>query len=117
MAEESTVTSPDVTNIDIADICGLWEVIRISRKDDNKVSYPWLEGRFMFNFLEENIFLCIKNKQCNHGTWKLQRKAFKTNNRFSIILNGTLGYTILGIDEDEIILSDRNCKYFLTRKL
>ena len=116
MSENNTTAFPEVANIQISDICGFLEVVQICN-GDNKVSFPWLDGRFMFNFLEQNIFLSIKGGECNHGTWKLKRKALKTNNRFSIILNGTSEYKIMGVDEDEIILTDCNSKYFLTRRL
>ena len=112
----NSVTSPDVNNIDIADICGLWEVIRIC-VGNNKVQYPWLGKRFKFNFLDEMMFLCIKDGQHFHGTWELSEKSFKTKKRFSIILNGTFEYRIVDINEDEIILSDHKCEYFLVRRL
>ena len=117
MAENRTVTFPNVINIDIADICGLWEVIRISRKDDNNTSYPWLNGRLKFNFLEEMLFLCIKDGQNHHGTWELSEKAFETKRRFSIILNGTFEYTVVDIDEDEMTLSVQTTEYLLVRRL
>ena len=113
MVEKISDTMP---GIKISDICGLWEVIRIC-DGENKALYPWLGERFKYNFLPEMIYLCLKDGQCHHGTWELSEKAFENKKRFSIILNGTLEYGILGIDEDEIILSDRNCTYFLTRKL
>ena len=112
----NSVTSPDVTNICIADICGLWEVIRIC-DGNNKVQHPWLGERFKFNFLEEMMFLCIKDGQCHHGTWELSEKVFETKKRFSIILNGTLEYRIINIDMDELILSAKGCEYFLIRRL
>ncbi len=112
----NSVTSPDVTNIDIADICGLWEVIRIC-DGNNKVQYPWLGDRFKFNFLEEMMILCIKDGQHFHGTWELSEKVFETKKRFSIILSGTFEYRIVDIKEDEIILSDHLCEYSLIRRL
>ena len=117
MAESNTAIFLDDVNIKISDICGLWEVIRITKEDDENPLYQWLSGRFQFYFMPEMIFLCMKNRQYSHGTWELFEKASETKKQFSIILNGTIEYTIVGIDEDEILLSDRNCKYFLTRKL
>ena len=116
MAVSLSVTSPNVTNIGIADICGLWEVIRIC-DGNNKVQYPWLGDRFKFNFLEEMMFLCTKDGQHFHGTWELIEKAFETKKRFSIILNGTLEYRIIDIDMDELILSAKGCEYLLIRRL
>ena len=112
----NSVTSPDVTNIDIADICGLWEVIRIC-DGNNQVQYPWLGERFKFNFLPEMIYLCLKDGQNHHGTWEMTEKSFENKKRFSIILNGTFEYMIVEIDEDEITLSDHKCEYLLVRKL
>ena len=112
----NSVTSPDVTNIGIVDICGLWEVIRIC-DGNNKVQYPWLGERFKFNFLEEMLFLCIKDGQNHHGTWKLSEHAFESKKRFSIILNDIFEYVINDINEDEIILSDYLCEYLLVRRL
>jgi len=116
MAENIMHTIPSATDIKISDICGLCEVIRI-REGNNKASYPWLYGRFRFNFLEEMIFLCTKERQYAHGTWELTENTYKNKKRFSIILNGTFEYRIVEIDEDEITLSDHRCEYLLVRKL
>ncbi len=61
MAKNSTVTFPDISNIKIAYIFGLWEVLRVSRKNEIKPSYPWLKGRFKFNFVDDMIFECIND--------------------------------------------------------
>ena len=116
MSENIGHTIPTPTDIKIHDICGLWEVIRIC-EGDNKVLYPWLGDRFMFNFLNEMRFVCIKDGQHSHGTWDLTEKVFETKKWFSIILSGTSEYMIIEIDEDEIILSDHRCEYLLVRKL
>ena len=97
-------------------LLGFWEVIRIC-DGNNNVQYPWLGERFKFNFLEEMMFLCMKDGQCKHGTWELSEKVFDTKKQYSIILNGTFEYKIVGIENDEIILSDHICEYLLVRKL
>ena len=71
----------------------------------------------MFNFLDEMRFVCIKDGQHSHGTWDLTHKTLENKKQFSIILNGIFEYTIVEIDEDEIIMSDHRCEYFLVRKL
>ena len=116
MDEKINDTISDLTNINISDICGLWEVIRIC-DGDNKALYPWLGERFKYNFLPEMIYLCLRDEQCHHGTWELTEKTSENNKRFSIILNGTFEYTIVDIEEDEIILSDHTCEYLLVRRL
>ena len=117
MGDNRTAAFADVANVNIADILGLWEVIRINRKDDIKSFYPWLNGRFKFNFVNDMIFECTRHGQHSHGNWELFKKIFETNDRFSIILNGTFEYTIVNIDEDEMILSNRTSEYLLVRKL
>ena len=107
---------PLASDIKISDIIGLWEVIRIC-EDDKKALYPWLRERFMFNFFDEMLFVCIKDGQHSRGTWELIEKSFEAMKRFSIILNGTFEYRIVEIDEDEITLSDHRCEYLLVRKL
>lgn len=116
MEVSNTVTSPDVIDICIADILGLWEVIRINSKDEPPV-FPWITGRFKFNFVDDMIFECISHEQHSHGTWELFKKPFETKDRFSIILNGILQYGIKNIDEDEMKLSNRLSKYLLVRRL
>ena len=108
-------TISDISNIGISDICGLWEVIRIC-EGDSKL-YPWLRERFMFNFLDEMLFVCIKDGQHSPGKWELTETTFENKKQFLIILNGTFEYVIVDISEDEIILSDHKCEYFLVRKL
>ena len=106
---------PADTHITTGDICGLWEVIRISRGDN--VNYPWVENRFKYSFQPEMNFLCLQNGQNFHGTWELSEKVYESQKRYSIILNDTFEYTILDIDEDEITLSDYINKFLLVRRL
>lgn len=110
-------TIPDLTNREVADICGLWEVIRIFQKDEQRISYPWIKDRYKFNFLPEMIFLCLKDGQSSHGTWELVDRTDKSQARYSIILNGTLEFIIIKISEDDMVLSDRKNNYFLVRRL
>ena len=77
MGDNRTAAFANVANINIADILGLWEVIRINRKDEIP-AYPWITGRFKFNFLDEMLFLLTKDGQHSHGTWELTEKAFET---------------------------------------
>ena len=116
MGEITIDRIPDLTNIMISDIIGLWEVIRIDRSKEVPV-YSWIKYRFKFNFVDDMIFKCIINGQQIHGTWELYEQEFETKKRFSIILNGVFKYDILNIDNDEIILSDQLNRYLLTRKL
>ncbi len=99
------------------DICGLWEVIRISQKDSHQTIYPWVKDRFKFNFLPEMLFICLQDGQNSQGTWELSEKIYESQKRYSIILNETFEYNILDISEDDITLSDRRNKYFLVRRL
>ncbi len=71
----------------------------------------------MFNFLDEMMFVCIKDGQHSHGTWELSEKIYGTQKRYSIILNDTFEYKILDFSEDEITLSDHINKYLLVRRL
>ena len=103
--------------IRMSDICGLWEVIRISQKDSHQTIYPWVKDRFKFNFLPEMLFICLQDGRNSQGTWELSEKIYESQKRYSIILNETFEYTILDISEDDIILSDRRYKYFLVRRL
>ena len=112
MAEVITSRAPEVK---VSDISGLWEVIRI---DEGEITvYPWIQGRFMFNFLEEMMFVCIKEGKHSKGTWELSEKTWESEKQFSIILNGAFEYMIMNIDEDEMIITDRSSKYLLARKL
>ena len=116
MGGNSIRTFPDVKNIKASDIFGLWEVLRIC-DGKGKASYPWLKGRFKFNFMEEMIFMVLKEGQCHHGNWKLAEKYFETKKLFSIILNDTFEYMIIEIGEDELLMSDHSCEYLLVRRL
>ena len=71
----------------------------------------------MFNFLDEIMFVCIKDGQNSHGIWELSEKIHETQKRYCIILNDTFEYTILDLDEDEITLYDHINKYLLVRRL
>ena len=107
-------TIPEISNIEISDISGLWEVIRIYQDDEQRESSPWIKDRFKFNFLPEMIFHCVKDGKNLHGTWEIVKKTKETPKRFSIILNSTYEFNILCVCEEEIIMSDRNNKYLLT---
>ncbi|KPL26349.1 MAG: hypothetical protein AMS23_02215 [Bacteroides sp. SM1_62] len=108
-------TSSGISLIGLSDICGLWEIIRISR--ENSVYYPWIKDRFKYSFLPEMNFLCLQDGEISHGTWELSEKIYKTQKRYSIILNETFEFTILDFSEDEITLSDHINKYLLVRRL
>lgn len=109
---ESTSCNP---NIGIYDICGLWEVIRIS--NGSVVSYPWLKDRFKYSFQPEMFYVCLLNGNNSHGTWKLSEETYESEKRYSIVLNDKYKYTILDIDEDELNLSDYENNYLLVRRL
>ena len=113
----NTVTIPESSTIEISDVCGLWEVIRIFKDDEHFVSYPWIKDRFKFNFLQEMIFLCLKDCKTTHGSWELVGRTNKSQGRFSIILNGTYEFIILEFSEEEMIISDRRNNYLLVRRL
>ena len=113
----NTATIPGSSTIEISDVCGLWEVIRIFKDDGHFVSYPWIKDRFKFNFLQEMIFLCLKDGKNTHGDWELAGRTNEAHGRFSIILNGTYEFIILEISEEEMILSDRRNNYLLVRRL
>ena len=52
MAEAIIDRVSGLNNIEISDVLGLWEVIRINRVDENPV-YPWIKERFKFNFIDD----------------------------------------------------------------
>ena len=108
-------STSDISQISISDICGLWEVIRISK--ENSIIYPWIKDRFKYSFQPEMVFLCLQDGQISHGTWELSKKTFQTQRRFWVILNETFKYAIIAIDDDEMILSDNKYEYLLYRKL
>jgi len=115
MAEAVAGNKPDLSKITSSDIIGLWEVIRI---DEGEISiFPWIRGRFLFNFLDEVTFVCYKEWKQFHGTWELSEKTWESEKRFLIKLNETFEYMIVNIDEDEMIFTDRGSKYILARKL
>jgi hypothetical protein len=116
MADILTGTIPDVQNVRLPDVIGLWEVIRISRVGERPV-YPWIKGRFLFDFMDEMMFSCIMGGRHFNGTWELVTKTWDEETRFSINLNDTFEYIIIKIDEDELIMTDRGSRYTLTRKL
>ena len=99
------------------DICGLWEVIRISQKDSHQTIYPWVKDRFKFNFLPEMLFTCLQDGQISQGTGELSEKLYESQKRYSIILNDTFEYVILDISEDDITLFDHLNKYLLVKRL
>ena len=100
-----------------SDICGLWEVIRISQRDSHQKIYPWIKDRFKFDFLPEMMFICLRYGQNSQGTWYLSEKTSQGQKRYSIILNETFQYVILDICEDDITISDQINDYLLVRKL
>ena len=115
--DRNTSTIPELTTIEIEDICGLWEVISIYQDDDEKKSYPWIKDRFKFNFLSEMIFLCQKEGKTIHGPWDFVERPLDSQKRFSIILNGSYEFNILENSGSEMIISDRNNSYVLVRRL
>jgi hypothetical protein len=117
MSYSNGETISGISNIGIADISGLWEVIRISRENSIKPIYPWVKDRFKYSFQPEMNFLCLQEGQISSGTWELSEKTYETQKRYSIILNDTFEYTILNFSEDEITLSDHINKYLLVRRL
>jgi hypothetical protein len=115
MSFYNDATTSGISHIGISDICGLWEVIRISRGDN--IIYPWVKDRFKYSFQPEMNFICLQNGQNSHGTWELSEKSYEAQKRYSIILNETFEFTILDLDEDEITLSDHTNEYLLVRRL
>lgn len=114
MTENISITKK---NLEKSDLCGFWEVIRISQEKGAVKSYPWIRERFKFNFLPEMNFLCMKDGGWFQGTWLLSEKSFSNQKHFSLVLNETFEYKILNCDADEMILSDHHSEYLLTRKL
>jgi hypothetical protein len=107
---------PDIHNVRLSDVIGLWEVIRITRAGEDPV-YPWIKGRFLFNFMDEMMFSCIKEGAHSNGTWELASKTWESVTQFSIKLNDTFEYMIIDIDEDEMIITDGGSRYLLDKKL
>lgn len=116
MSDILTGTIPGVQNVRLPDVIGLWEVIRISREGETPV-YPWINGRFLFNFMDEMMFSFIRGGRHSSGTWELATKTWEDEIQFSIKLNDTFEYIIIDIDEDQLIMTDGGSKYTLTRKL
>jgi len=116
MSKDLEVKLPPKIGIGISDICGLWEVIRIDMAGETSI-FPWIRGRFMFNFLEDMIFACIKEGKHLNGSWKLSEKTWESKRVSSIILNEAFEYIIISIHEDEMIITDRGNRYLLARKL
>jgi hypothetical protein len=113
----NTSTIPDLSTIEIEDICGFWEVIKIYRDDNEKESYPWIKDCFKFNFLSEMIFLCQKDGNTIHGSWEFVERTFESQKQFFITLNGAYEFIILEISGSEMLISDRNSNYLLVRRL
>ena len=116
MAEIITGTVPGIQNVRLPDVIGLWEVIRITRAGEDPV-YPWIKGRFLFNFMDEMMFSGIKEGNHFNGTWELATETWEDETQVSIKLNEMFEYVIMAIDEDEMIIDDGGSKYLLTRKL
>ncbi len=110
-------TITDLCRVEVDDVCGLWEVIRIYKDEDQTVSYPWVKDRFKFNFLPEMLFLCLKDGRTIHGTWELVAETDDSHVQHSIILNESYEFIILDICEDEMTLHDRSKNYLLVRRL
>jgi len=115
VGENSTVSVSSKT--EIINICGMWEVLRITDINKEIVSYPWIKDRFKFNFLSEMIFLCLRDGKTIHGSWELIEKTHETQKQFSIVLNETYEFTIISCDEDEMLLTDHTNNYLLVRRL
>lgn len=111
----TTTTLYQAEGINLSDIPGLWEVIRIDIGGENYV-YPWIQGRFMFNFLEDNMFVCFKSGKLSSGSWALTERAGESGKLFAIVINDTMEYIIIRLDEDEMVFTDRSSKYMLSRK-
>ncbi len=104
-------------NIEISAICGLWEVIHISREDCAKPIYPWLKERFKYHFLDEMMYVCCRDGNPSHGTWGLSEKVYNGKKQLSLILDGKIAYEIINVSSDEMTLSDSKCEYYLVRRL
>jgi hypothetical protein len=105
------------TKIEIQDICGLWEVIRISYENEEIISYPWIKNRFKFEFQPGMKFFCLKDGNTIDGSWELMLRSDDNHRRYSIILNETYEFIILDLSDEEMTLFDRRNKYLLVRKL
>ena len=108
---------PGLSLIRKSDVCGLWEVIRICREGGSETTYPWIKDRFKFNFLQEKLFLCMRDGKTIHGKWKLVKKVQEPQKRYSIILDGTYEFRIIDCSEDELVLTDTRNNYLLVRRL
>lgn len=98
-------------------ICGMWEVLRITHKNEELVSYPWIKDRFKFNFLSEMIFICLRDGKTINGSWELIEKTQEDQKHYFIVLNETYEFEIISCDEDEMMLTDHTNKYLLVRRL
>ena len=97
MSKGLKVQIPPQTKIAITDICGLWEVIRISREDCDKSTYPWLEERFKYHFLDEMMYICCRDGNPCHGTWGLSEKAYNGKKQLFLILDDKIAYEIINV--------------------
>lgn len=103
-------------NISISDVCGIWEVIRASDRDENEKPILISKGD-KYLFLEQMVFVRYSYGQPLYGTWELSEQESESEKWFSIILDGKFKYIIIDIDKDEMILFNRICKYHLVRRL
>ncbi len=117
MAGNKTDTVTDLYRIEVEDICGLWEVLKVYEDDDQSVSYPWIKDRFKFNFLSEMLFLCLKDGRTIHGTWELIAETDESHVTHSIVLNESYKFVITDISEDDMTLHDASKYYLLVRRL
>ena len=116
MAYKTISTVSDSSGDEIVDICGLWEVIRIYKDDDQKASYSWIKDSFKFNFLSEMLFLCLRDGKTIHGSWELVEKTYESQKRYSIILNESFEFIVIDISDDQMILFDQGNYYLLIRR-
>jgi hypothetical protein len=104
-------------DLNTSEIFGMWEVLKIIPRNDEPGSFHWKRDRFIFNFLSEKIFLCIRDGKTLHGPWKLSETGDEKQKRFSIILNDTYEFSIESCTQEEMILSDQRNDYLLVRRL
>ena len=114
MAAQTQDTIPEIKE---TNLCGIWEVIRISGENGNAIQYPWTSNRFKYNFLPEMLYLCSKDGELTHGSWKLSEKYIRNKRKYSILLDETYEYIITSLERDEMVLSDHRNEYLLTRRL
>ena len=103
-------------NIQVADICGYWEVIHNSVNQGSKEPKA-ITRRDRYIFLPQMAFIRISGGQPNCGTWELTKKESESESIFSIILNEISEYIIVNINDNNMILIDRMNKLSLVRRM